>query len=39
LGEAHERFKRIRVFHAHPFSSFSRISFKQSPLGAGLTLY
>ena len=39
LGEAHERFKRVRVFHAHPFSSFSRISFNESPLGAGLTLY
>ena len=24
-GEAHERFKRLRVFHAQPFSSFSRI--------------
>jgi hypothetical protein len=24
-SEAHERFKRLRVFHAQPFSSFSRI--------------
>jgi hypothetical protein len=23
-GEAHERFQRVRVFHAHPLSSFSR---------------
>ena len=33
-GEAHERIERIRMFHAHPFDSFSCISFKESPLGA-----
>jgi len=27
-GEAHERFERVRVFHAHPFSSFSRNSYR-----------
>jgi hypothetical protein len=35
-GEAHERFKRLRVFHAQPFSSFSRIYFSESLLGTKL---
>jgi hypothetical protein len=25
---------KLRMFHAHPFDSFSCISFKESPLGA-----
>jgi hypothetical protein len=32
-GEAHERFKRLRVFHAQPFSSFSRIYLVNLCLG------
>jgi len=27
-GEAHETFQRFRVFHAHPFSSLSRKSYR-----------
>ena len=37
--EAHERFQRLRVFHAQPLSSFSRKSFNESPLGAGPNSY
>ena len=37
--EAHERFQRLRVFHAQPLSSFSRKSFNDSPLGAGPNSY
>ena len=37
--EAHERFQRLRVFHAQPLSSFSCKSFNESPLGAGPNSY
>ena len=34
LGEAHERLKRLRMFHAQPFNSFSCTYLKESTLGA-----
>ena len=38
-GEAHERFQRVRVFHAHPLSSFSCISFKETYAGCGALIF
>ena len=37
-GEAHERFQRLRVFHAQPLSSFSCYSFKEIYAGCGAQL-
>ena len=37
-GEAHERFQRLRVFHAQPLSSFSCNSFKETYAGCGAQL-
>ena len=36
--EAHERFERLRVFHAQPFLPFSCISFKKTYAGRGAQL-